>query len=731
MLKRIPPQLIVLILLIGLLVACGGGAEPTAEPEAQTLTLRVATTTSTENSGLLAHLLPDFEEQYHAEVDVVAVGTGQALQLGMDGNADVLLVHARAREDTFMAEGHGSRREDVMYNDFVIIGPAGDPAGIQGEPDAAQAFQMLSEAQATFVSRGDDSGTHTKEKALWEAAGIEPAGDWYVSAGQGMGAVLTMADEQQAYTLSDRATYLARTLEGIELEILVEGDPILFNPYGVIAVNPEKGEHIQAELANGFIDWLISVGTQEKIAEFGVAEFETPLFTPDSAAWRQAHPPVETTTTGEVVLELVGLNGSKTLTMDELKALPATESWGGSKSSTGRITVPSLYKGVALADLCALVGGLDPSTGVSVVADDGYAMTISYEQLTNGDFIAYDPATGDEIDPGEPLTAVVAYEIEGEPLPEKSDGTLRLVILGSDNRQVTDGHWWVKWVNSIEIKSLGEEWTLALEGAISEEMDRGTFESCAAPGCHGSFWTDGEGQEWQGVPLYLIAGRVDDENKHDFGGFNVELADAGYTIEVVAADGYSVILESGATVSNDNIIVAFQMDDEQLPEKYWPLRLVGSELEKSDMVGQIAQIKVIFQPVASEGETTEALPQAPEGEAALTVSGLVEQELSLAMETLQGMEVVQITAEHPRKGTQDEYTGLLLSDLLAYAAPTADASSVVLTAVDGYSSELSLADLQGCADCLVAFNDFGGLKTVMPGMDGMTWVKDLVSIEVK
>lgn len=257
--------------------------EPAAGGEAQTLTL--ATTTSTEDSGLLSFILPDFEEQYSFQVDVIAAGTGQALQLGEDGNADVLLVHARASEDAFMEAGHGVRREDVMYNDFIILGPAEDPAGIQSMTDAAAAFGQIAEAQSPFVSRGDDSGTHTKEKAIWEAAGIEPSGDWYISAGQGMGAVLTMADEQQAYTLSDRATYLARTLEGTDLEILVEGDPILFNPYGVMAVNPEKSPELKLELANAFIDWLISVPVQEKISQFGVAEFGAPLFTPDSLAW--------------------------------------------------------------------------------------------------------------------------------------------------------------------------------------------------------------------------------------------------------------------------------------------------------------------------------------------------------------------------------------------------------------------------------------------------------------
>jgi tungstate transport system substrate-binding protein len=219
-------------------------------------------------------------------VDVVAVGTGQALQLGEDGNADVLLVHARAREDAFMRDGHGVRREDVMYNDFVIVGPPSDMADLRNAESAADALQRIATAQAPFISRGDDSGTHTMEKSVWAAAGVEPSGEWYISAGQGMGAVLTMANETLAYTVSDRATYLARTLEGTELVILYEGDPILFNPYGVIAVNPAKNTQINLDLANQFIDWLIAVPTQEQIGQFGIEAFGAPLFTPDSAAWR-------------------------------------------------------------------------------------------------------------------------------------------------------------------------------------------------------------------------------------------------------------------------------------------------------------------------------------------------------------------------------------------------------------------------------------------------------------
>jgi len=266
----------------------GCAAPLLVETPPETAALILATTTSTQDSGLLDVILPVFEAQHDATVDVIAVGTGQALKLGEDGNADVLLVHARAREDAFMAAGHGLRREDVMYNDFVIIGPPDDPAGIGGMRDAAAALAQIAAAKAPFVSRGDDSGTHTKEKAIWVAAGIEPAGAWYISAGQGMGAVLTLANEQLAYTLSDRATFLARSLQGLDLVILTEGDPFLFNPYGVIAVNPAKGPQINQELANAFIDWLVSLPTQEMIGEYGVDQFGSPLFTPDSTAWRAA-----------------------------------------------------------------------------------------------------------------------------------------------------------------------------------------------------------------------------------------------------------------------------------------------------------------------------------------------------------------------------------------------------------------------------------------------------------
>lgn len=291
---RAATLLLMLVLLTTALIGCATPMPALApsdeEPDSGTpRTLILATTTSTENSGLLDYILPVFEEEHNATVDVIAVGTGQAIEIGKAGDAEVLMVHARALEDEFMQDGHGVRREDLMYNDFIIVGPSDDPAGIAGMQQASAALARLAQAEATFISRGDESGTHVKENDIWSAAGIDPLGDWYVSTGQGMGDVLTMADEEQAHTLSDRATYLARTLLGIDLVILVEGDPILFNPYGVIAVDPDKSPEISGRLTNQLIDWLISVSTQERISEFGVEEFGMPLFTPASEPWREAH----------------------------------------------------------------------------------------------------------------------------------------------------------------------------------------------------------------------------------------------------------------------------------------------------------------------------------------------------------------------------------------------------------------------------------------------------------
>lgn len=229
-----------------------------ASPALATEHLRLATTTSTENSGLLAVLLPPFEKGNDCKVDVIAVGTGKAIKLGETGDVDVILVHARSKEDKFVAGGFGVGRRDVMYNDFVVLGPESDPAGIKGAVDVAEAMGKIAAAKATFVSRGDDSGTHTREKQLWKAASVTPAGDWYLEAGRGMGEVIIMAGERLGYTLSDRATYLAFKEKKTPLRIVVEGDKRMFNPYGVIMVNPQKQPHVKVELALKFIDFLTS-----------------------------------------------------------------------------------------------------------------------------------------------------------------------------------------------------------------------------------------------------------------------------------------------------------------------------------------------------------------------------------------------------------------------------------------------------------------------------------------
>ena len=231
--------------------------------------LRMSTTTSTDNSGLLRVILPAFEKKFGIKVQVIPVGTGKALKIAENGDVDVTLVHARAAEDAFVAAGHGVNRRDVMYNDFVIVGPPDDPAGIRGMKDVVEAMRKLHQSGVRFVSRGDDSGTHKMERSYWKLVGVDPAGPAYLSAGQGMGEVLTMSASLRAYTLTDRATYVAYRSR-IGLEILVEGDPRLFNPYGIIAVNPKKYPGINYKGAMTLIDWITSAEGQKLIANFRV-----------------------------------------------------------------------------------------------------------------------------------------------------------------------------------------------------------------------------------------------------------------------------------------------------------------------------------------------------------------------------------------------------------------------------------------------------------------------------
>lgn len=259
------------LLVLSMLVGCSSGGS-----------IILSTTTSTQDSGLLDYLLPEFTKDTGIEVKVVAVGTGKALQMGRDGEADVLLVHAKASEEEFVNEGHGTERHDVMYNDFILVGPKDDPLKLKEKSpnDILVGLATISENQAEFVSRGDDSGTHKKELEIWKAANIEPQGDWYLSAGSGMGDVLKIASEKQGYTLTDRATYLSLR-DTLDLDIIIEKDENLFNQYGIIPVNPEKSDKINAEGAKAFMDWMLSEKGQKLIGEFGVDKYGMPLFVPN------------------------------------------------------------------------------------------------------------------------------------------------------------------------------------------------------------------------------------------------------------------------------------------------------------------------------------------------------------------------------------------------------------------------------------------------------------------
>lgn len=269
-------------------------------------TLKMSTTTSIQASGLLDILLPELEKDTGIRVKVIAKGTGAAIRDGKDGNVDVIFVHAKAREEKFVADGFGTRRYVVMHNDFVIIGPAGDPAGIKGMKGAVGALKKIAASNSKFISRGDDSGTHTKEQALWKATGLkleedtrqivkkgkkrnirilnpQGLGKWYLSIGQGMGKTITFAEEKQGYTLADRGTFIKYKYgrkQGLDLEVLCEGDPALNNPYGVIPINPAKFSHVNYKLAEEFANWLVSARGQSVIANYRLLGKQ--LFYPDA-----------------------------------------------------------------------------------------------------------------------------------------------------------------------------------------------------------------------------------------------------------------------------------------------------------------------------------------------------------------------------------------------------------------------------------------------------------------
>jgi tungstate transport system substrate-binding protein len=288
--KSLYITIVALIIFSSLLAACAAATPavtqaptevPIQAPNPANPNLILATTTSTQDSGLLDVLVPDFEQKTGYVVKTVAVGSGAAMKMGQECNADVLLVHSPAAEKDFMANNYGTNRLLVMHNDFVVVGPSADPAGIKGASTAVEALTMIANAKATFISRGDDSGTNAKELAIWKLANITPEGVWYIESGQGMLATLQIANEKAAYTISDRATYLANK-DALQLEILAQGDASLLNIYHVITLNTGNCPSINSVGGNAFADYMVSSEAQALIGSFGTEKFGQPLFTPDA-----------------------------------------------------------------------------------------------------------------------------------------------------------------------------------------------------------------------------------------------------------------------------------------------------------------------------------------------------------------------------------------------------------------------------------------------------------------
>lgn len=274
--KKVLALLLAFVMLLGF---CACGANPTDKVNDENKVIRLSTTTSVNDSGLLPYLLPTFEAKTGYKVEVQSAGTGAAIQKAVDGNADAILVHAKASEEKFIADGYGIERIPFMYNYFVIVGPKNDPAGVKDSKDAAEAFGKIRSSESKFVSRGDESGTHKAELKIW-GKGNEPSADtdkWYISAGQGMGACLSMASEQQAYCLTDKATFLSMKND-LNLDIVLEEGEDMKNTYSLIAVNPEKIDGVNTEGAKAFIDWMLSDEARELIAKYGEKEYGVALF---------------------------------------------------------------------------------------------------------------------------------------------------------------------------------------------------------------------------------------------------------------------------------------------------------------------------------------------------------------------------------------------------------------------------------------------------------------------
>jgi DMSO/TMAO reductase YedYZ molybdopterin-dependent catalytic subunit len=387
-------------------------------------------------------------------------------------------------------------------------------------------------------------------------------------------------------------------------------------------------------------------------------------------------------------LTIIKDSQNKVYSLADVKALPAISGFAGQISSTGTISGPLPYKGVAITELLKAVGGITENNAIRVSAKDGYAMTLSYKQITEGNFTTIDSSTGKEVAPAGKLTVFIAYEEDGKSLSEKV-GPLRLGIMTSE-KQVTEGHWWIKWAEKIEVIPVEKPWNLKLEGAITEDIDQATFESGAAIGCHGEPWKDDQGQSWDGIPLWYLVGRVDDvKDTHKGDAFSDELADQGYEVQVIASDGYTVKFTSKEVKRNDKIIVAYKLDGNPLPEKSWPLKLVGGAVEKQRQVGKITTIKLVF-PTATSPTPTET------GPAIISiVNGIQTKEFSLA-----GLKALTATSSYAGQINKNnivsgpnQYKGITLTELLNSVGGLKAGNSVKVTAKDGYSKTFTYDQL--------------------------------------
>jgi tungstate transport system substrate-binding protein len=412
----------------------------TATPKPANPELILSSTTSTRDSGLMDVLVPLFEKETGYDLKPIYNGSGAAMALGAAGNADVLLVHSPAAEVTFMAQGNGGERLLVMHNDFIIVGPPSDPAGIKGMTSAVAALAKIAAAKVNFYSRGDNSGTDVAEKTLFKQAGVKVADgsasnpSWYIEggAGTGMATLLSIASDKGGYTITDRSTYLA-TQSTLSLGIMVQGDPGLLNVYHVITVNPQKFPQVNAAGAKAFADFMVSPDTQAVIAQYGITQYGQALFFADAGK-------------PETALTVVKGSVTNTYTMAQLQALPSTTGWG-STFSAGTTTPAVQYVGVTLSSLIQAAGGMTPSQSVKFTCANGSVATYTYAQVYQGAFNVWTGGSPDK-SINQPLPVVV-YSVGGSIL-DGVNGPLEVVIMTAQI-QSSDPAMWVKTVNKIEI----------------------------------------------------------------------------------------------------------------------------------------------------------------------------------------------------------------------------------------------------------------------------------------